>query len=160
MKTLLAVALSFAPTVGICDSADEDPVRLCALLQPYGLVLTEYVRVADEGRPLCFVTDQPTSITEDGYEFSYRVISPGFNRHMIVDGLGIQLIAKDYSQYVASITMGFSIRVNISNTCHFHGRSELQAESGPAAYRPNSSTSRPFREMGLVMRSNRSLNRR
>ena len=186
MKAVLALAITFYPCLGFSDLSDEDPADLCRLLDSYGLVMTEYARVQDEGRPLCFVVEQPKSVSEHGYEFSYRVIShhtydhpnglflevsgvaaeilgqgphlqyaemasvvlaelfskntvseillaiesisAGFNRHMIVDGLGVQLRARDYSQHFAGITAGFSIRFDISNTCQFHGHEDLRAK--------------------------------
>ena len=186
MKRFAAAVLLIWPLTGFCDLSDEDPAELCRLLEPFGLVLTEYEVLEGEVKPICLVKVQPTSVADDGFEYSYRVIShhtndhpkglffeisgvaskilgqkphaqftemafvilssiyseevvaeiilaiesisPGFNRHMVAEGLGIQLRAHDYSQSVASITAGFSIRFDVSNACSFHDHPDLQAK--------------------------------
>lgn len=185
MKRLIVAVFSFWPLAGMCDLSDEDPNVLCKLLEPYGIFLTEYEIPNEELRPFCFVRSQPTSANEDGYEYSYRVIShfkedypdslflqlsgtpsqilgqepharymkmaavilssiysqevvdeivlaiesisPGFNRHMKVEGLGIQLRAIDYSQRSADMDW-LEIRFDVRNTCYFTELSDHQAK--------------------------------
>ena len=184
MRSSVAVVLLILPTAAYSDLADKDPKSLCEALNSFGLEMSKFESTGDGGRPLCYVTDQPTSVAKDGYEYSFRVIahhtydhpdklflevsgidsevlgqlphlqfsemakvvlselyregavsdillaiesiSPGYNRHMIVDGLGIQLRVHDYTQY--GYPGSFSIRFDVSNVCQFRTDSQLRAE--------------------------------
>ncbi len=185
MKQLLATMVLFWPLAGMCDLSDEDPNELCKLLEPYEIILTDYEVLEGELKPICFVKSQPTSGVDDGYEYSYRVIShfekdhpdklflemagvpsqilgqqphaqyiemasevlsriyseevvaeivlaiesisPGFNRHMVVEGMGIQLRAHDYSQNLAGMSW-LVIRFDVGNACRFDGHADLRAK--------------------------------
>ena len=72
---IAALAILLWPAIALSDLWGKDPETLCSLLAPFGLEMTEFVAVQDEGRPLCFVIKQPASAKDDGYEFSYRVIA-------------------------------------------------------------------------------------
>jgi hypothetical protein len=54
-------------------------------------------------------------------------ISHGYNRHMRVGGLGIQLAIRDYSgQMPPEMPLGFSMRVDIRNACPIYNNKDIR----------------------------------
>ena len=97
MHRLLSIlVLLAAPIYAMADLADEDSEELCGLLDSFGFVMTKFESPNGEGRPLCYTRSQRFSIADDGYEFSYRVISHFARNHpdslfLQVQGIGSKI---------------------------------------------------------------------
>ena len=181
MKISFVAALILLPKLLFADLSTEDPQELCSLLDGFGLEMTKYAQIADGAGPLCFEKGQITSVTDDGFEYAYRVIahhtydhpdsliiqldgwaskalnqtphrqfrdmasiivsrlfstettneillaidgiSPGYNRHAVLEGMNIQLSCPH--PYTPD---GFQLRLSIGNACHFSENNKLQNE--------------------------------
>ena len=90
IPALLALTCWISPACA--DLSIAEPKQLCALLDDYGIKTSEFVAPGERERPLCYTISQPANIVEDGYEYSYRVLS-----HWeldIVNGLFVQLAGR------------------------------------------------------------------